>query len=456
MDTQSTEKHGIKALQATIAVIFGFGASQVIRLLGNLVLTRLLMPELFGIVAIARMFTLIIWWFSDIGTWPAVIRSERINEPSFINTAWTLDLIRGFVLTIICVLIAFPVSLFYEEPVLFPVLIFCGIMNIPSALQSTSLILLQKNLMQKKLITIDFCSQVFSLAVTLLLAFLYRNLWALLIGELAGTIFRTVWSHLINRRTPNRFALDRSAAKEILHFGKWILLSTAVMALATQVDRLILGKLFPLAWLGVYGIALTFADLPKQVINRLSDKVLYPFLTQFSGMPREEFRARIKPPRAKLLPILAIAFGVFLCFSDYIIRILYDERYSEAAWILPILSIGMWPLILVESIDSALLSIGQSRYFAFSNTAKLIYMAVAVPTGYFLAGSLGAVIAVALHDVPSYFVIGHGLKREGLSLFKQEAASTLLFIAVILLCILARLGLGMGLPGEVEFLAAHR
>ncbi len=445
-----------KAIKAAFTVIFGFGASQIIRLAGNIVLTRLLVPELFGVMTISRLFVTMIALFADIGTWPATMRSKRSNDPNFLNTAWTLDQIRGVALAVICISLAWPVSLFYKEPILFPVTIFISFLNIPGALKSTSLMRLQKAMEQRILTKIEILTQLVSLATMIILAYFLRNIWALLIGELVGVVFNTVWSHILNREMPNRFYLERDAIKEILSFGKWIFLSTAIMAMATQADRMILGKLFPMAWIGVYGIALTFSSLPKEVINRLSDKVLYPFLTYYSHLPRDEFRKKIKLPRGKLLPILAVLFGIFACYSDFIIRILYDQRYGEAAWILPMLSIGMWPLIMVESIDSALLSIGKPKYATMANLSKFIYMLAAVPLGYFLGGTFGAVLAVMLNDLPSYITINFGLKREGLSLLRQDLFATIIFISVVLLMLVIRILIGLGLPGEEEFRAVNQ
>ena len=84
--------------------------------LGNhLILTRLLFPELFGLMALVNTFIQGLILFSDIGIKPSIIRSPRGDDPTFFNTAWTLQVIRGFGLWIGCCLIAWPVSQFYDN-----------------------------------------------------------------------------------------------------------------------------------------------------------------------------------------------------------------------------------------------------------------------------------------------------------------------------------------------------
>ncbi|MDY7023361.1 MAG: oligosaccharide flippase family protein, partial [Cyanobacteriota bacterium] len=79
-----------QAVKSTIWTVVGYGGSQVLRLGSNLILTRLLIPELFGLMALVHTFIIGVALFSDIGIRPSIIRSNRWNDPLFLNTAWTL------------------------------------------------------------------------------------------------------------------------------------------------------------------------------------------------------------------------------------------------------------------------------------------------------------------------------------------------------------------------------
>jgi len=441
-------KHGKKALEAATFVVAGFGLSQVIRLAGNIVLTRLLVPEIFGVITIARVFYLGLGLFSDVGLEPAIIRSPRSNDPVFLNTAWTIQIIRSIVLAVLSALIAYPVSRFYKEPLLLLIIPVIGLISVPDGCRSTSLTLLGKELQQKKLTYMELVVQILSLSCIIIAALVLKNIWALLLGDLCSAVVRTTWSHGLNRDHPNRLVLEKNAVRELLGFGKWIMVSTAMMFLASQADRFILGKLFSMGWFGVYSIALALAELPKQVITRLNGKVIYPLITKYSHLTHEELRDKMKVPRFRLLLALAILLAFFGTFSDLAINLLYDSRYQDAAWILPLLAFGMWPLLLISTIEGSLLATGKPKYAAAGNLAKFLYMIMILPLSFRLGGQAGVVLAIALSDLPSYAIISIGLSREKLSLLKQDMLLTLILLVSTAFLVALRMLTGIGLPGH--------
>ncbi len=454
-DTQNPPvNYKTKALEAALYIVFGFGLSQIIRLGGNIVLTRLLAPELFGLVTLARVFIIGLTLFSDFGLEPAIIRSSRSHDSHFLNTAWTLQIIRSALLALISIIIAIPVALFYKQPVLMAVIPVIGLFSMISGFQSTSLSLLRRDLQQSKMIFMEISIQIISLGCTVLAAYKFRTIWALLSGELIGSTLRVLWSHALNRGQPNRFEMEKEATHELISFGKWILVSTAMMFLAAQADRLLLGKLFTMTGLGVYTIAATLAEIPKQVTQQLSGKVIYPLITKYAHLSRSDLRLKIIGPRGKMLLLLIIPLALFASFGDFVIYSLYDERYAAAAWIFPMLAIGMWPFLLTTSINSTLYVIAKPKYMASANFTKFLYMAILIPVAYRLGGEPGVILVIVLNDLPSYIVINYGLYREKLSMLKQDALMTIILVCITALLIAIRLVIGIGFPGQEAFLTA--
>ncbi|MBB6479255.1 oligosaccharide flippase family protein [Spirochaeta isovalerica] len=436
-----------KAIESASFIIFGYGISQGIRLFGNIILTRLLVPELFGLITLARVFILGLNLFTDIGIGPAIIRSKRSAQSIFLNSAWTLQIIRSSILALFSLLVAYPISLLYKQPILIFLIPFIGFTGLINGFKSTSLFILNKELEQKKIVYIEVVIQLISLIFTISIAYYFRNIFALLIGDVVSSIIRVFWSHILNKDTRNRFQLEKSSVKEIFSFGKWILIATAMTFLAGQTDRILLGKLFSMTILGVYTIAINFAEIPKEIISKLSSNVIYPLIAKYLDNSREELRIKIRNQRGKFLLIIAFLIGIFSSFSDYIIYFLYDERYYKAAWILPLLTIGMWPFILTTSIDGSLFAIGKPKYHALANFIKFIYMLIALPISFRFGGFFGAIIAIVINDIPSYIVINYGLAKEKLSLISQDTIITFVLIIFTLLLLLLRSFIGLGMPG---------
>ncbi|HAA27014.1 MAG TPA: polysaccharide biosynthesis protein, partial [Cyanobacteria bacterium UBA8553] len=232
-----------KAIQGTIWTIAGYGASQVLRLGSNLILTRLLLPEFFGLMALVNVFIIGLNLFSDVGLGPSIIQNKRGDDPDFLNTAWTIQVMRGVVLWLGSLLIAWPISHFYAKPELLWLIPIVGLATLISGFDSTALLTLNRQLAVGKLAIFELMGQVISLIVMIVWAKFDPSIRALVAGTFVSAVFQLLWSHRLLPHQPNRFAWDKEAAQKIFTFGKWIFFSTALTFLASQADRLILGKL---------------------------------------------------------------------------------------------------------------------------------------------------------------------------------------------------------------------
>ncbi|MBF2072758.1 MAG: oligosaccharide flippase family protein [Synechococcales cyanobacterium C42_A2020_086] len=434
------------AIRGAVWTFVGYGSSQILRFIGNLILTRLLVPELFGLMALVYTFITGLNLFSDIGIRPSIIQNQRGDDPVFLNTAWTLQVIRGWILWFCCFLVALPVSRFYEEPRLLWLLPLVGATAAIEGFSSTALATLSRNVAVAKLTVFEVGVQVASLLVTVLWAYFDRSIWALVGGSLFASLFRVIWSYQIEPGVSNRFAWDKSALTDLTQFGRWIFLSTAMTFLATQADRLILGKLFSLDMLGVYTVAFAFADLPNAIITQINGKVIFPIVSRRADLPRHSLRQKILQKRLPLLLGLAILIALLSSFGDVLIHTLYDTRYRDAAWMLSILVLGIWFLAISRTIHSSLLAVGKPIYGAFGFMLKFLYLLGAVPLGFAQFGAVGAIVAMAFSDLPFYSVISYGAWREKLATTRQDILVTLLLIGLLISLGAGRALLGFGSP----------
>jgi O-antigen/teichoic acid export membrane protein len=427
--------------------MLGFGGAQLVRFALNLVLTHLLFPELFGLMALVITVITGVNLFCDFGGAAIVIRDPRGDEPAFLDTVWTLQVIRGCGIALVYALVAAPVASFYGEPRLAYLIPVIGVSSLIGAFNSTNVLTLQRHMQVSRLVTLEFGVQVLSGIVMIAWAWVAPSVWALVAGNLAGAAIRLAWGHCLNvGRRRSRIGWDRSAAREIFNFGRWVWIATALTFLAGQIDRLILGKLLTLQMLGIYSIAVAFSELPRNVIQSIGSSVIFPAFSRIANLPRAELRAKILRHRWPVLAGLAVMIAALTATGDLIIRLLYDKRYADGAWMLPMLALGIWPSALSLTIHSSLSAVGQPRYAAYGNFWKTLFTAVGIPVGFAMFGIAGAVVVVALNDVPFYLQIAYGLAREGLAGFGQDAKATLLLIVLLALALLARNAFRFSLP----------
>jgi O-antigen/teichoic acid export membrane protein len=174
------------AIRGAVWTIAGYGASQIVRFAANLVLTRLLVPEYFGLMSVVNTLLIGLELFSDLGIGQSIIQNKNGEEQEFLNTAWTLQIIRGFLIWLICLAITFPAAKFYQEPRMFWLVPIMGMASIILGFASPSPSVLNRRMALDKVIIFDFIVQVLSLIALIGLAYWFRSLWAFAISGLVG------------------------------------------------------------------------------------------------------------------------------------------------------------------------------------------------------------------------------------------------------------------------------
>jgi O-antigen/teichoic acid export membrane protein len=440
-------------LRASAWTIAGFGGSQVIRFIGNLILTRLLFPEVFGLAALVTIFIQGLWMFSDIGTGPAIIQSPHGDDERFLNTCWTIQIVRGVILWLLSCAIAAPVASIYGQPLLAWLIPVSGLNAVLNGLEATSMHTAVRRLQLPKVVIVELVSQVVTILAIIAGAVAWRSavgtqdprvVWVVVLGTLLGNVVRLALTHTYLEHIRHRFLVDRHWLRVQLAFGRWITLSTILTFLSNQSDRLLFGKLVPIEVLGVYNIAATLAMMPTQALDALGSRVLLP---TYSRHAREEgfdrVFARVRLPL--LLGGAAMVSGL-VGGGPFLVRVLYDHRYWEAGWIVQFLAVGAWFQIIDSSNGAVLLALGHTRWKAAVGAAKFLGLAALVPLGFHLDGFRGALLGLVASDVLRYATSTVGILRCGL---RPQVTDALLTGAVGLVSAAAWFA-GHGLVGARE------
>jgi O-antigen/teichoic acid export membrane protein len=405
----------------------GYGISQVIRLLSSLILARLLFPEAFGLMALVNVFMQGLEMLSDIGLGPSIIQNKRGTEPKFLRTAWTLQILRGLALWLVSCALARPAAAFFsaQDPLaaqLSTVLPVAGLMALLGGFSSTALYTLNKKMEMRRLTALALVPQLITLAVSIGWALYDRSVWAIVAGGLAGSLGRLILSHLFNDGPRDRLGWDREAAHELEKFGRWVFFSTLVSFLASNLDRVVLGRLLTLGELGLYSIGMTFARVATQVATRLTNTVVFPLLAKFQDKP-DRLLAFAARARGSVLWAGGALCAGFALFAPTFFETLYDERYAGAGRISQWLSIYVWTWILNATIDRIPLALGRPRALFTANLAGAFGMVLAW-SGHQLAGLPGFILGMALSNLAAHLCLQLAIPRPRAALVRQSLLAT--------------------------------
>ncbi|WP_246485479.1 oligosaccharide flippase family protein [Aminobacter carboxidus] len=434
-----------RLLHGAIWTTGAYFVSVVLRFGSNVILSRLVLPEVFGMMLIISTLRNGIELVSDVGIGQNIIHNSKGEERRFRDTAWTIQFIRGAILFSLMFALAAPLGQLYALPSSAIQISAIGLALMGGA--SVSMYMLQRQLLFVKLNLFDLMVEFVNAIFVIALALYSPTIWSLLFANLMTIIVRTVASYLLPYGRI-WFAWHAAYAREIMSFGKWIFLSSLLSFLCASFDKLYLGHAIPLAVLGIYGIARTIADLPAVLVGRLSYSLIFPVVSSRRGQEATALRGEMGPLRLKLLLAFAICIGFGVSVSDFAVWLIYDSRYHDAGWILPILLLGVWCSLLCTVSEYSLLGLGRPLYGAAGNMAKLVFMVVAIPLGLQFYGIAGAIVMIAASELSRYIPILFGQYRERIAFFRQDVATTALLVLLILVFSFVRYKAGYGTAFE--------
>jgi O-antigen/teichoic acid export membrane protein len=425
-----------------------------LRLLNSVVLARLLAPSLLGMFLIVNLTRTAVELFTDVGIGQNIVSNKNGHDPDFYDTAWTIQVVRGLVLGVICVLVAKPVALAFAKPQLEIVIPFAALFSIVSGFSSVSTCLIQKNIQVARFAKFEIGRAILNITIYTVLALITPTIWALVIGTVISFGVLCVSTYLLIPGIRHRIFIDFHYAREILIFGRWIFWSSIISFLAINFDRLYFAKELSLAELGVYSIARNLTETITQLAVQYGNLLLFPLVAAMQA-PAPEVRGRIRHGRRVILLGAAVVLGALVAGSDLIIRLFYDPRYHEAGIVLPLLLISAWLAILSTVNEYILLGVSRPAITTYANAAKFLSYAVATPVAFLYVGFIGAVIAFVVGEAVKYVVLWALSRSHNLSFARDDLALTIVFVAAIALAreVTFAMGLTANLSGLFPWLA---
>jgi O-antigen/teichoic acid export membrane protein len=405
MTTMTAPSLAHRVIRSSTITVLGFGASQVIRLASNLILTRLLFPEAFGMMALVTVFLVGVVMLSDIGIGTAIMQSRRGDDPAFLDTAWTIQIVRGMLLWLVTLVVSPLVASFYGEPDLQAYLPVSALVLVIGAFKPTRLETANRHLRAGLVTLLDLAAQVIGIATAVVLAWLLESIWALVLSNLLTTVAQLVLLHTLLPGYRNRLGWEREAASELIHFGKWIFLATLCGFAIAQADKVILGRHLDLDHFGLYNIAFFLASVPVTLGSTVTTRVLIPLYRDAPPSASAANAARIRKLRMGALLILLLLSATLAFTGAWLVQLMYDSRYHEAGAIVVLIAVTQAPALLILTYDQAALAMGDSlRYFVWT-LARAVLATSGLAIGLWAGGLAGAVIGQGLGTLAAYPVL---------------------------------------------------
>lgn len=386
--------------------LFGFGFSQVLRLGSNLILTRLLFPEAFGVMAMVSVFLMGLAMFSDVGVGPAIMQSKRGDDRDFLDTAWTIQIIRGVSLWLVACALTWPMALYFGEPDLVYYLPVAALTQLILGFQPTRYETANRHLRAGRVTLLDMVTQAVGVVMAIALAWMLQSVWALVISGIVSAFVQVLLFDLFLPGDRNRFRWESAAAQELIHFGKWVFLSTIAGFAIGQADKVVIGGWLSTHDFGIYNIGFFWASFPFLMGSVVVRKVMIPIYRESPpGESRENF---LRLRRLRMLATAAmIAIAMVPAFlGHWLIGFLYDPRYIAAGGMVVLISVVQIPAIVGVTYDQAALAAGDSKRFFVLAATRAVFVVAGMVAGITLYGLPGALAGQGLAMLAAHPVVG--------------------------------------------------
>jgi lipopolysaccharide exporter len=374
-------------------------AERSIGIVSTLLLARLLVPQDFGIVAMAMSFVALLELLSAFGFETAIIQKQTMARPA-LDTAWTYGVIAGFAIAIVMVAVAYPIAGFYREPRLADVIMALALGSAVQGLQNIGVVAFRIEMRFDKEFQFLLAKKLLSFAVTVPLAFALRSYWALIIGQVVGRAAGTVLSFWMHPYRP-RFSL--AASKELFSFSKWLFVLNCIGYLKERSADWIIGRIGGPAALGTFNISYELASLPSTELAAPINRAVFPAYAKLASGDRAVLQREYLSVIGLLLLITVPAVLGLAATAPLLVPVVLGANWLDAVPVLTLLSFFGMTALLQSNASAAFLALGRpdlpTKLFG-AQVVLQIALLIALTRPYGVVGAAWAYVITAAIMIP--------------------------------------------------------
>ncbi|MDD5233219.1 MAG: lipopolysaccharide biosynthesis protein [Syntrophales bacterium] len=361
--------------------------------LRTIVLARLLSPDDFGLLGIAMLAISVVDNFSQTGFQTFLIQKKDVTR-GHLDTSWTLSAARGVILFLILFFSAPLISRFFNSPDSALIIRVIAATTILSGFRNIGILFFQKELEFKKQFTYEFGTAFADLIVTITLAIILKNVWALVWGGLAANLFGLLLSYVVHPYRP-RISLDKNKLQEIVGFGKWMTGSSILVFLVTQGDDLFVGKWLGAAALGLYQMAYYISNLPATQVTHMLTQVTFPAYAKLQDDIPKLRAAYLDVLQVTACISIPLAAGIFLLAPEFT-RLFMGEKWMPMVPAMRVLVLAGLARSVAATTGPVFNAIGRPGIDTKWQLVRLILLVISIYPLAVHLGILGVSISVLL------------------------------------------------------------
>lgn len=394
-------------------------AVRFIGLISTIILARLLVPEDFGLIALAMTLLAVLETLLELGFDLALIQRQTSDRSQY-DTAWTLSIARGVLTAILFAAAAYPLAGLYGDPRLIPVVMWLAAVALLSGFNNIGIVEFRMELQFDREFRMLVLSKVVSFVVTIGFAWFWRDYRALVAGIVVGKITNFVLSYAMH---PYRPRLSLKGATPFLHFSKWLLLNNAMVLVRQRLDTFVVGKMANSTSLGHYAVAYEISNLATTELIWPISRVLFPGFAKMERNPTRLAQGFVSSLGIMFFLGAPIAMGVGL-IAEHIVRIFLGPQWMPAVPLIQVLSLFGFLSLPASNTQAIYLALGRPDLVIWRNLPSVLVLPPAMIAGVYYMGPVGAAWALVASAVVA-LVVNFWLIHRQLTITTTSIADTL-------------------------------
>lgn len=369
-----------------------------IGLVSTIILARLLVPEDFGIVAMATALMTFVVMFSELGVETVLVRKTTVDDVD-LNSAWSLQVTLGLFQAFALLALAWPMAGFFEEPRLEPVVCVLAVGVFIHGFRNIGTVAFRREMTFSKDFLLEGAKKGTAFLVTVPLAIIFHSYWALVAGIVAARLSHVALSYIMH---PFRPRWSRARWKEIFGFSKWLLANSGLQFLTEKGPIFVLGRVSGAQGAGVFNIAQEIAMFATRELVTPINRAILPGYARMKENPEQLKRGYLDVLGMVALVLVPAGLGLAVT-AELLVPVALGSNWMDAVPLVERLACAGAVMGVLANAPSVFLALGRPWLVTALGAVRNVVLIPSMIAGGILVGAEGvawALLATSLVMVP--------------------------------------------------------